>query len=186
MWRRRQKTDEGHNVAKVHEFMYKKRTPTTNTDIPWNGVAKISNQASNSTKNSTVVIWHFSFPCFIGYCHFILFSRSLETGTHCFHLIFVNRQRSSSRMVSQAREECKRSHGGEVIATAKQNKPHRRTAILTAILVKRDHDHAAHVANSPVTKTSRWRSLRLPVHLSLPYLILLPLFSDHPKDGHCW
>jgi hypothetical protein len=62
-----------------------------------------------------------------------------------------------------------------VIAIAKQSRPHCRTAFL----VTRDHDPAACVANSPETKTSGWRSLRLLVHLSLPYPILSPLQAFH-------
>ncbi len=68
-----------------------------------------------------------------------------------------------------------------VIAMAKQNRACRRTVTL----VKREHDRAAHVANSPATKTTGWRSLRLRARLSPLYPAPQPLqaFHRHPRLG---
>ena len=96
----------------------------------------------------------------------------------------VVREKNAS---GRGREECDESGSigarkltrvmtsASIIATAKQNRPHRQTTIL----VKRDHDPVALVPNSPATKTSGWRSLRLLVHLSPPYLVPPPLQAFH-------
>lgn len=99
------------------------------------------------------------------FSRFIVFSRSLETGTPCLHLLFVNPAKWNSESGTigaqnyRSDEERERHRDGKTKRTTSSNRD----------LVKRDHDYAAHVANSPATKTSGWRSLRLPVHLSLPY-----------------
>ena len=62
-----------------------------------------------------------------------------------------------------------------VIATAKQS----RTNCRIVFLVTRDHDHAARVVNSLETKTTGWRSPRLPVHLFLRCPILSPFQPFH-------
>lgn len=118
-------------------------------------------------------------------------TQAREASTNDVALLPSPRQRTAKRNASVVREKNasgRRKASGEsgtiggrkhtrvtkhasVIATAKQNRAGRRTAIL----VKREQDRAAHVMNNPATKTSGWRSLRLRVHLSPLYPILPPL-----------